>query len=108
MTPSRGKVYPRAYGGTPWKKHFEGDRANLSPRVRGNLTRFHLYLCHLESIPARTGEPPYRPGRPGRYPVYPRAYGGTLARRVRQLPVDGLSPRVRGNPPKVDKIRIRQ
>ena len=92
------QVYPRAYGGTVVLPLFRGLVEGLSPRVRGNLQRVFRALQMARSIPARTGEP-LTPGRRERRPgVYPRAYGGTQAAEARPREVEGLSPRVRGNP----------
>ena len=53
----------------------------------------------MGSIPACAGEPFDNPGKRLLSKVYPRVCGGTLDRlgllRINQ----GLSPRVRGNPP---------
>ena len=69
----------------------------LSPRVRGNRFRAERNLEGLRSIPARAGEP--RGGLTVWNPieVYPRACGGTGARKHRNPKRHGLSPRVRGN-----------
>ena len=69
----------------------------LSPRVRGNQNVLVGPLRCVGSIPARAGEPGrFRPGFTPR--VYPRACGGTTARDAARIQVEGLSPRVRGNP----------
>ena len=53
----------------------------------------------LRSIPACAGEPDnLRWRRPG-FRVYPRVCGGTLPGVRSTILDDGLSPRVRGNPP---------
>ena len=85
------------YGGTIPGKTFLVESRGLSPRVRGNHPRKHCESSATGSIPACTGEPwiPSGPGRPSE--VYPRVYGGTLRRRPRVYPIQGLSPRVRGN-----------
>ena len=91
------EVYPRAYGGTlkPVGPLFYQE--GLSPRVRGNL--FGLDRCNdtARSIPARTGEPIADFMDELQNRVYPRAYGGTLARDLVYSAAVGLSPRVRGN-----------
>ena len=92
-------VYPRACGGTATNRPRGFPRLGLSPRVRGNLHTVDENTEVGRSIPARAGEP--RAGCPGGplWWVYPRACGGTIPRpEVADYP-DGLSPRVRGNPP---------
>ena len=91
-------VYPRACGGT-W--HHTEDQVTdygLSPRVRGNRRQPETHHKVGGSIPARAGEPlSTRPVRRLRE-VYPRACGGTgWSHRLPPL-IEGLSPRVRGNP----------
>ena len=95
----RGRqVYPRVCGGT-WDRLFrrlllEG----LSPRVRGNPgLRLHRPMP-ARSIPACAGEPftKMKPATP--FAVYPRVCGGTGTAHVHARMMQGLSPRVRGNP----------
>ena len=50
------------------------------------------------SIPARAGEPGIRTVGHNRRRVYPRACGGTETSRTTSSGLNGLSPRVRGNP----------
>ena len=92
-----GQVYPRAYGGTTPNRHRRIAVYGLSPRVRGNLTGGHRSRTHCGSIPARTGEPNPANARKDAPPVYPRAYGGTMAVAYSAPHLHGLSPRVRGN-----------
>ena len=71
-------VYPRAYGGTAvWEAFVQAPR---------------------RSIPARTGDPRPRHRRGLNLWVYPSAYAGTLYPDLLPLILEGLSPRVRGNP----------
>ena len=96
----RGWVYPRVYGET--NHQMGGGRAiwGLSPRVRGNH-RAGIGAHDAErSIPACTGKPD--PLMPARSPsqVYPRVYGETVCPTGCPKPSKGLSPRVRGNPPR--------
>ena len=72
-------------------------RTGLSPRVRGNP--YKAYGCTIvpRSIPARAGEPQSMNPAALASAVYPRACGGTPADRRDTRPVEGLSPRVRGN-----------
>ena len=71
----------------------------LSPRVRGNPPARIPNPSLARSIPACAGEPRRcrRPQPPEK--VYPRVCGGTTAEFARHIPDEGLSPRVRGNPP---------
>ena len=114
------RLYPRACGGTPESTRTRALASGLSPRVRGNPSPRHGYgralppalsprvrgnrpgeralYDVLRSIPARAGEP-VRPWlRWLRSGVYPRACGGTCVSTVGAREIDGLSPRVRGNP----------
>ena len=92
------EVYPRAYGGTAWRKARFCARSGLSPRVRGNPGPASTARISAGSIPARTGEPDAGACPCGPPTVYPRAYGGTSGRSVISSSLTGLSPRVRGNP----------
>ncbi len=69
----------------------------LSPRVRGNPPRRWPSAPIPGSIPACAGEPKTRWVRPVRRAVYPRVCGGTEMPFVGVGPIEGLSPRVRGN-----------
>ena len=95
----RMRVYPRECGGTISFMFSALIPTGLSPRVRGNL--FHRrYNQHGEgSIPASAGEPGPRSSLPLTCWVYPRECGGTAAAVQRAGHIQGLSPRVRGNPP---------
>ena len=116
----QGKVYPRVCGGTrggygdvggnigsipacagePWHlKTAEAVGQGLSPRVRGNRNKVGIRLYHKRSIPACAGEPlPVGAGLAVDR-VYPRVCGGTHTPTNRAKFPEGLSPRVRGNPP---------
>ena len=52
----------------------------------------------MRSIPAGAGEPDSTPLSLSRRGVYPRGCGGTIGRALRCRGIQGLSPRVRGNP----------
>ena len=91
-------VYPRVCGGTPRRQCGGRDPRGLSPRVRGNHSRATRQSTRWRSIPACAGEPAKREGYFRDYGVYPRVCGGTPVRRVDEVGLVGLSPRVRGNP----------
>ncbi len=71
----------------------------LSPRVRGNHPRVHVDKERVRSIPACAGEPLASAQIMISLRVYPRVCGGTRLYRGRLVEREGLSPRVRGNPP---------
>ena len=93
----RGRVYPRACGGTLVVQGVAQSTAGLSPRVRGNHRAGGVPVVGVGSIPARAGEPRGRAGIQADSGVYPRACGGTSKKLADSNPVTGLSPRVRGN-----------
>ena len=96
-SPRGAAVYPRVCGGTK-KVHFlMGWPDGLSPRVRGNPTPTDLPPPARRSIPACAGEPSASGAIRCRCTVYPRVCGGTAGCPSKARPVDGLSPRVRGN-----------
>ena len=94
-------VYPRACGGTwPGPTAYCPARG-LSPRLRGNPRRASSSAWYTGSIPAPAGEP-WQSGLSALpQTVYPRACGGTLCAGLWPSPVNGLSPRLRGNPPSI-------
>ncbi len=93
------EVYPRVCGGTPRSDSVVSPAVGLSPRVRGNREPFFGYGGVLRSIPACAGEPLFF-SLSGSPPwVYPRVCGGTSPEQLREGWANGLSPRVRGNPP---------
>ena len=55
-------------------------------------------MAALGSIPACAGEPPQGTAKPDCRQVYPRVCGGTFSILVARRMMQGLSPRVRGNP----------
>ena len=95
------RVYPRVCGGTPGVAVARQYAGGLSPRVRGNLQDFEPEVTMLRSIPACAGEPTCR--RHWHYDdaVYPRVCGGTSWQLGCAGCGGGLSPRVRGNQPRV-------
>ena len=92
------KVYPRVCGGTGCGRNARPAGQGLSPRVRGNLVGARRAVKALRSIPACAGEPRWaKPVNCGPK-VYPRVCGGTDDRHAKTIDLNGLSPRVRGNP----------
>ena len=88
-------------GGTPTTANSAVCRGGLSPRVRGNLAAWMAAVLADRSIPACAGEP--RKGRSlaPSSSVYPRVCGGTVRLIVQAGDCLGLSPRVRGNPGRI-------
>ena len=80
-------------------------RPGLSPRVRGNRDRGGCRFSPSGSIPACAGEPRRTCSPCPRPRVYPRVCGGTTAIRSQGIRLEGLSPRVRGNPLEVLTLR---
>ena len=91
-------VYPRVCGGTAFAGSAWSGAGGLSPRMRGNQTRASKHGGYQGSIPAYAGEP-VRTGRGYVHNgVYPRVCGGTLLPTSGKALLQGLSPRMRGNP----------
>ena len=91
-------VYPRVCGGTRRLRRLRYAASGLSPRVRGNRVLVGQHHRYSRSIPACAGEPAGALLGALTLKVYPRVCGGTR-RRVRFTEaMQGLSPRVRGNP----------
>ena len=95
------RVYPRVCGGTGLAPRGVNPDAGLSPRVRGNLQGSPRVLAGQGSIPACAGEPSVPTDLNAFSTVYPRVCGGTDVADSDSAPTDGLSPRVRGNPPRI-------
>ena len=91
------KVYPRACGGTLFRRPLVASLAGLSPRLRGNRGLSGHWAARWRSIPAPAGEPQGQYHQTGRQTVYPRACGGTSRKPFRLGSLMGLSPRLRGN-----------
>jgi len=89
--------YPRAYGGTRHCRRSGSSKRGLSPRVRGNRKHASAHAQSYGTIPARTGEPVSVGQARVVEEDYPRAYGGTELGGLACQPIEGLSPRVRGN-----------
>ena len=97
FTDSR-RVYPRVCGGTERRPRRPGGTAGLSPRVRGNQRLGADPVQQVGSIPACAGEPRPRARLNSLPRVYPRVCGGTEIHLAEIDGIEGLSPRVRGNP----------
>ncbi len=93
-------------GGTCHSKSEAVRLQGLSPRVRGNPRESYSRSYHRGSIPACAGEPRRGDAIGQCNGVYPRVCGGTLGASRRPENLQGLSPRVRGNP--TCAIRLRQ
>ena len=94
----QSRVYPRVCGGTESRQSPPAVPPGLSPRVRGNHHPSAPRLIRRGSIPACAGEP-RNPRIPfAKASVYPRVCGGTIFTTAAQANLQGLSPRVRGNP----------
>ena len=101
-----GGVYPRVCGGTLVPLLCVPGHPGLSPRVRGNRFNHTPKLERAGSIPACAGEPCTSASAVCGASVYPRVCGGTVHPRLHRLPTYGLSPRVRGNQLKVQRVRV--
>ena len=97
----RTTVYPRVCGGTAYDGRDHAHRLGLSPRVRGNPAALRPPLLVARSIPACAGEPQDSAAAVSGITVYPRVCGGTEREEGAWLPPWGLSPRVRGNLPRL-------
>ena len=100
------EVYPRVCGGTARGATPPAPVPGLSPRVRGNRLQGRLPGEPEGSIPACAGEPDH--GGPQRCTswVYPRVCGGTAFKGDSPENLKGLSPRVRGNPPRQPPVAL--
>ena len=91
-------AYPRECGGT-WMPPISMRRSSgLSPRMRGNRVSFVSIFGPSGPIPANAGEPIFPPQPRESSGAYPRECGGTLIALRGILDLEGLSPRLRGNP----------
>ncbi len=94
----RTRVYPRVCGGTARGDDPMDMLWGLSPRMRGNRVKSMPSIGVTGSIPAYAGEPSGSGSPDWIARVYPRVCGGTLLRTQASSPLQGLSPRMRGNP----------
>ena len=91
-------VYPRVCGETIAAADAKSKSGGLSPRVRGNLWVCERVGASSGSIPACAGKPSMRSRRGSPSRVYPRVCGETEYEVKEGQSIQGLSPRVRGNP----------
>ena len=94
-------VYPRVCGGTRRDERPMENATGLSPRVRGNRLLFVAEKVAGGSIPACAGEPKTAAMCWRARMVYPRVCGGTPHQATQGARPEGLSPRVRGNRPRL-------
>ena len=94
---ARMRVYPRVCGGTRQVRQ-RPEAVRVYPRVCGGTAIGDDPPGMIGgSIPACAGEP-LDGATSDRLGVYPRVCGGTAWTVPRRQPLEGLSPRVRGNP----------
>ena len=91
-------AYPRVCGATFFVWNEQSCREGLSPRVRGNQGHGHQHAALRGPIPACAGQP--NGNKMLRFPdrAYPRVCGATGCCQGSSCQIQGLSPRVRGNP----------
>ena len=106
VSPGPSRVYPRVCGGTWSTSQRRRPDSGLSPRVRGNPPHTPRGRPCPGSIPACAGEPHDDECGNGRNRVYPRVCGGTPVAIPEAGHVQGLSPRVRGNPLRLGLIVV--
>ena len=94
-TPGHGSI--PAYAGEPGWSASLPVQMRLSPRMRGNPAICAHCWRRGGSIPAYAGEPDRAVARIPDLEVYPRVCGGTPSPPAEAHPVQGLSPRMRGN-----------
>ena len=93
------RAYPRVCGATISSKNFPGIECGLSPRVRGNRIHRLPPKGWAGPIPACAGQPEGFVPTAQSAGAYPRVCGATCSMRINPAGAEGLSPRVRGNPP---------
>ena len=103
---SSSTVYPRVCGGNGRLSSIRRRRIGLSPRVRGKRHLMVVAIKGDRSIPACAGETRRQPCPPARQTVYPRVCGGNAYHSNVSPAEAGLSPRVRGKPPRPRRHRV--
>jgi len=99
------RVYPRVCGGIVSCALLTVSSSGLSPRVRGHLVLARTGEHDTGSIPACAGASRDDPRGADRHRVYPRVCGGIPSWVLLATSFQGLSPRVRGHPPKPGVFR---
>ena len=102
--PVRLRVYPRVGGETPDGEVRRYQSHGLSPRGRGNPRWQRTPTSSKRSIPAWAGKPCLEDSIACCPMVYPRVGGETPMTGVGRNVDLGLSPRGRGNPPRILRI----
>ena len=102
---SMWRVYPRVCGGARSGRQHLPRHQGLSPRVRGSHDRHAPRARSPGSIPACAGEPAISQPSATEARVYPRVCGGALQPVAITDADTGLSPRVRGSPPRTGRRR---
>ncbi len=103
--PSVRRVYPRVCGGIIRTLSGLNVHFGLSPRVRGNPRKSAAPCSAIGSIPACAGESVSAASAASMLAVYPRVCGGIGRCEDCRKRRRGLSPRVRGNPPRL-RVRV--
>ena len=98
----RPPVYPHVCGATSSFLLCHSFLLGLSPRVWGNPAQIHGQFVHARSIPTCVGQPQAIADRVNRAGVYPHVCGATEYMPFQLAGIQGLSPRVWGNP--IDEI----
>ena len=96
--PSKSGAYPRVCGATADRYYATALHEGLSPRVRGNLYVARANVVRFGPIPACAGQPSASLIRTSLSRAYPRVCGATDEGQRLLHDLQGLSPRVRGNP----------
>jgi len=101
----RQTVHPRACGEHDLMKSVADSSAGSSPRVRGTLQGRLSQPQKKRFIPARAGNTNASSGVDGYSAVHPRACGEHTISNILSAILDGSSPRVRGTPRGLHRIR---
>src|SRR5690625_2357649 len=96
-------VYPHVYGATILIVFTIQKILGLSPCVWGHLPKGFCNKPSVGSIPMCMGPPILYAGAISIQRVYPHVYGATNAVKADAITGQGLSPCVRGHPPRTDR-----
>ncbi len=97
-----GSVYPRVGGGNSTGAALARAQTGLSPRGRGKHYTPPAGTANPGSIPAWAGETIGKTGGTLTTQVYPRVGGGNVTQNRKRADYQGLSPRGRGKPLRLD------